>query len=115
MKSLLITGVTLLFISAFLFYFSTGYRFDEITPSHFMGVLGGIGIGLIIGGVVGYVSKGSSVKAEKRINKIAERKVRNRKTSGWIGAPTSTNESRDTKTKSVELIQRIFYVFWILF
>ena len=66
MKSLLITGVTLLFISAFLFYFSTGYRFDEITPSHFMGVLGGIGIGLIIGGVVGYVSKGSSVKAEKK-------------------------------------------------
>ena len=56
----------MLFISAFLFYFSTGYRFDEITPSHFMGVLGGIGIGLIIGGVVGYVSKGSSVKAEKK-------------------------------------------------
>ena len=66
MKSLLITGVTLWFISAFLFYCSTGYRSDEITPSHFMGVLGGIGIGLIIGGVVGYVSKGSSVKAEKK-------------------------------------------------
>ena len=66
MKSLLITGVTLLFISAFLFYFSTGYRIDEITPSHFMGVLGGIGIGLIIGGVVGYVSKGSSVKAQQK-------------------------------------------------
>lgn len=66
MKSLLITGVTLLLISAFLFYFSTGYRIDEITPSHFMGVLGGIGIGFIIGGIVGYVSKGSSVKAEQK-------------------------------------------------
>lgn len=66
MKSLLITGITLLLISAFLFYFSTGYRIDEITPSHFMGVLGGIGIGLIIGGVVGYVSKGSSVKAQQK-------------------------------------------------
>jgi len=31
-----------------------------------MGVLGGIGIGLIIGGVVGYVSKGSSVKAQQK-------------------------------------------------
>jgi hypothetical protein len=66
MKSLLITGITLLLISAFLFYFSTGYRIDEITPSHFMGVLGGIGIGLIIGGVVGYVSKCSSVKAQQK-------------------------------------------------
>ena len=66
MKSLLITGITLLLISAFLFYFSTGYRIDEITPSHFMGVLGGIGIGLMIGGVVGYVSKGSSVKAQQK-------------------------------------------------
>ena len=66
MKSLLITGITLLLISAFLFYFSTGYRIDEITPSHFRGVLGGIGIGLMIGGVVGYVSKGSSVKAQQK-------------------------------------------------
>ena len=66
MKSLLITGITLLLVSAFLFYFSTGYRFDEINPSHFMGGLGGIGIGLIIGGIVGYVSKGSSVKAQQK-------------------------------------------------
>ena len=78
MKSLLITGITLLLISAFLFYFSTGYRIDEITPSHFMGVLGGIGIGLIIGGVVGYVSKGSSVKAQqkrKAIEQLQKEKV----------------------------------------
>lgn len=75
MKSLLITGITLLIISAFLFYFSTGYRFDEITPSHFMGVLGGIGIGLIIGGVVGYISKGSSVKAERKRKEIAQLQI----------------------------------------
>ena len=49
MKSLLITGITLLCISALLFYFSTGYNLEEVQPSHFMGVLGGIGIGLIIG------------------------------------------------------------------
>ncbi|MEN9486946.1 MAG: hypothetical protein RIR56_634, partial [Bacteroidota bacterium] len=45
MKSLLITGITLLCISALLFYFSTGYNLEEVQPSHFMGVLGGIGIG----------------------------------------------------------------------
>ena len=66
MKSLLNTGITLLCISALLFYFSTGYNLEEVQPSHFMGVLGGIGIGLIIGGIVGYVSKGSSVKAEQK-------------------------------------------------
>lgn len=66
MKSLLITGITLLFVSAFLFYFSTGYKLDEITPSHFMGVLGGVGIGLIIGGVVGYISKGTSIKEAQK-------------------------------------------------
>jgi uncharacterized membrane-anchored protein YhcB (DUF1043 family) len=34
--------------------------------SHIMGILGGIGIGLIIGGMVGYVSKGSAIKAEQK-------------------------------------------------
>lgn len=33
---------------------------------HIMGILGGIGIGLIIGGIVGYVSKGSAIKAEEK-------------------------------------------------
>ena len=31
-----------------------------------MGILGGVGIGLIFGGVVGYVSKGSAMKAEQK-------------------------------------------------
>lgn len=34
--------------------------------SHVMGIMGGIGIGLIIGGMVGYVSKGSAIKAEQK-------------------------------------------------
>jgi uncharacterized membrane-anchored protein YhcB (DUF1043 family) len=34
--------------------------------SHVMGILGGIGIGLIIGGMVGYVSKGSAIKQEQK-------------------------------------------------
>lgn len=31
-----------------------------------MGIMAGIGIGLIIGGMVGYVSKGSAIKAEQK-------------------------------------------------
>ena len=31
-----------------------------------MGIMGGVGIGLIIWGIVGYVSKGSSIKAEQK-------------------------------------------------
>ena len=31
-----------------------------------MGVMAGIGIGLIIGGMIGYVSKGSAIKAEQK-------------------------------------------------
>jgi uncharacterized membrane-anchored protein YhcB (DUF1043 family) len=31
-----------------------------------MGIMGGIGIGLIIGGIVGYMSKGSAIKAEQK-------------------------------------------------
>lgn len=36
-------------------------------PISLMGILAGIGIGLIIGGIVGYVSKGTAIKeAQKR-------------------------------------------------
>ena len=31
-----------------------------------MGIMAGIGIGLIIGGVIGYISKGSAIKEEAR-------------------------------------------------
>ncbi len=31
-----------------------------------MGIMAGVGIGLIIGGMVGYLSKGSAMKAEQK-------------------------------------------------
>lgn len=31
-----------------------------------MGIMAGVGIGLIIGGMVGYVSKGSAIKADQK-------------------------------------------------
>ena len=45
---------------------TTNLEVEEFTLSHFMGIMGGVGIGLIIGGIVGYVSKGSSIKAKQK-------------------------------------------------
>ena len=66
MKNLTIIGILLLGISGLLFYMTTNLEVEEFTLSHFMGIMGGVGIGLIIGGIVGYVSKGSSIKAEQK-------------------------------------------------
>lgn len=67
MKNLTITGIILLAIAVLLFYLTTdGFTAEEIGLPHIMGIMGGIGIGLIIGGMVGYVSKGSAIKAEQR-------------------------------------------------
>ena len=66
MKSLSITGLILLAVSALLFYLTTDFAEEQIKISHIMGVMAGVGIGLIIGGMVGYLSKGSAIKAEQK-------------------------------------------------
>lgn len=66
MKSLSIVGVMLLVLSVLLFYLTTDFDVEQLKLSHLMGILGGVGIGLIFGGVVGYVSKGSAMKAEQK-------------------------------------------------
>ena len=66
MKSLSIVGVILLVLSILLFYLTTDFDVEQLKLSHLMGILGGVGIGLIFGGVVGYVSKGSAMKAEQK-------------------------------------------------
>ncbi|CAA7195760.1 hypothetical protein D1631_04265 [Chryseobacterium nematophagum] len=66
MKSLSITGLVLLALSALLFYLTTDFTVEKVTLSHIMGVMAGIGIGLIIGGMVGYMSKGSAIKADQK-------------------------------------------------
>ena len=79
MKSLLIVGGILLLISGAMFYYSTDFLLEKITMSHMMGVMGGIGIGLIIGGIVGYISKGSAIRKQlaqlQKQNKELEKKV----------------------------------------
>ncbi|EJL73649.1 hypothetical protein [Chryseobacterium populi] len=66
MKSLSITGLILLAVSTLLFYLTTDFTVEKIGLPHIMGVMAGVGIGLIIGGMVGYVSKGSAIKAEQK-------------------------------------------------
>ena len=72
MKGLSIVGIILLAVSGMLFYFTTDFAVEKITMSHVMGILGGLGIGLFIGGIVGYVSKGSAIKREQE-KKVIER------------------------------------------
>jgi len=66
MKSLSITGLILLAVSALLFYLTTDFTVEKIGLPHIMGVMAGVGIGLIIGGMVGYVSKGSAIKEDQK-------------------------------------------------
>lgn len=65
MKALSIVGLILLTISGVLFYVETDFLLVNITMSHLMGIMGGIGIGLFIGGIVGYISKGNALKRAK--------------------------------------------------
>lgn len=70
MKNLTFIGIILLAIAFLLYYLSDNFKFiDLFEPTALMGILAGIGIGLIIGGIVGYVSKGTSIKeAQHREN-----------------------------------------------
>ena len=58
MKSLVVIGIILLGLGALLFYLND----MAIDLRVIYGALSGIGIGLIIGGLVGYVSQGNAVK-----------------------------------------------------
>ncbi|MHA6696555.1 hypothetical protein [Chryseobacterium sp. A321] len=66
MKSLSLVGVILLVIATFLFYLTTDFAVEQIKLSHIMGIMAGIGLGLIFGGMVGYVSKGTALKQEQK-------------------------------------------------
>ena len=72
MKSLTFIGLILLALSGLLFYLTTDFAIEKFSLSHFMGIMGGIGIGLIIGGLVGYASKGSAIRAEQKRQKIQQ-------------------------------------------
>ncbi|WP_034981003.1 hypothetical protein [Epilithonimonas tenax] len=68
MKSLVVIGVILLGLGALLFYLND----MAIDLRVIYGALSGIGIGLIIGGLVGYVSKGNAVREAQIRNEFKQ-------------------------------------------
>ena len=73
MKNLTFIGILLLALAFLLYYmlpqFSVVKMFEPMT---LMGILAGIGIGLIIGGIVGYVSKGTALKQEAKRQELKQ-------------------------------------------
>ncbi len=67
MKNLTLVGIILLALAFLLYYMLPEFSMVKLfEPISLMGILAGIGIGLIIGGIVGYVSKGSALKEEQK-------------------------------------------------
>ena len=68
MKSLIVIGIILFGLGALLFYLND----MAIDLRVIYGALSGIGIGLVIGGLVGYVSKGNAVKDAQLRNEFKQ-------------------------------------------
>lgn len=75
MKNLTFIGFLLLAVAFLLYYLLPEFSFVKLfEPISLMGILAGIGIGLIIGGIVGYVSKGKALKAEQKRQELKQLK-----------------------------------------
>lgn len=73
MKNLTFIGFLLLGLAFLLYYMLPQFSVVKLfEPTNLMGILAGIGIGLIIGGVVGYVSKGSALKEEQKRKELKQ-------------------------------------------
>jgi len=68
MKNLTFVGIILLAIGVLLFYLNNMALDLRVV----YGALCGIGVGLIFGGIVGYVSKGSAVKQENKMRQFKQ-------------------------------------------
>lgn len=73
MKNLIFSGGLLLGLAFLLYYLLPQFSFVKLfEPMNLMGILAGIGIGLIIGGIVGYISKGSAMKQEQKRKELKQ-------------------------------------------
>lgn len=97
MKSISFIGLILLAVSTLLFYLTTDFAVEQIKLSHIMGILAGVGIGLIIGGIVGYASKGSSIKREEKSRELKQ--LRKEKEDLERQAAALANQQTVTKTE----------------
>ena len=115
MKNLTLTGIILLAISILLFYLtSPNFNLNDLQISHIMGIMAGVGIGLIIGGMIGYVSKGSAIKEEQR--KKEYKQLQKEKAELELKAQQIAQRERELdqekNNESVSQLRRIF--FWLL-
>ncbi len=73
MKNLSFIGLLLLGLAFLLYWLLPEFSVVRLfEPISLMGILAGIGIGLIIGGIVGYVSKGTAVREEQKRRELKE-------------------------------------------
>jgi hypothetical protein len=73
MKNLTFIGFLLLGLAFLLYYLLPQFSVVKLfEPINLMGILAGIGIGLIIGGIVGYISKGTSLKQEQKRKELVQ-------------------------------------------
>ncbi len=78
MKNLSFIGLLLLAVAFLLYYLLPEFSVVKLfEPINLMGILAGIGIGLIIGGIVGYVSKGTAIKQERKRQELRELRKQN--------------------------------------
>lgn len=73
MKNLTFIGIILLALAFLVYYMLPEFSFIRLfEPVSLMGILAGIGIGLIIGGIVGYTSKGSAIREEQKRKELKQ-------------------------------------------
>ncbi|KIA84487.1 hypothetical protein OA84_02895 [Kaistella solincola] len=73
MKNLSFIGLLLLGLAFLLYYMLPDFSAVKLfEPMSLMGILAGIGIGLIIGGIVGYASKGAALRAEEKRRELKQ-------------------------------------------
>lgn len=73
MKNLTFVGIILLALAFLLYYINPNFKtIDLFEPQNLMGILAGVGIGLIVGGLVGYLSKGSNIRKENQRNNYVQ-------------------------------------------
>ncbi len=88
MRSITFIGIVLLAVGLLIYYFTGTVVFTQVL----IGGLCGVGIGLIIGGMVGYVSKGNAVKAEARRQEFRRLQQENAELEKQAAAFTQTEE-----------------------
>ena len=73
MKNLTFAGLLLLVLAFILYYSMPQFSSrDVLEPRFLIGLLSGVGFGLLFGGIVGYISKGNSIKADLKKKELKQ-------------------------------------------